>query len=68
MTHKRSINPLKDSYMNENQKKTSEQYRTNYDEIFRPKRRDNDDGLGVQGVHSGLGTEEPDAKGAEGAE
>jgi hypothetical protein len=54
--------------MNENQKKTNERYRANYDEIFRPKRRDNDDGLGVQGVHSGLGTEEPDAKEAEGAE
>ena len=51
--------------MNENQKKTNERYRTNYDEIFRPKRRDNDDGLGVQGVHRGLDTEKPDTKGTE---
>ena len=52
--------------MNENQKKTTEQYRANYDEIFRPKRRDNDDGVGVQGVRGGLGGEESDDKAAEG--
>jgi hypothetical protein len=51
--------------MNENQKKTTEQYRTNYDEIFRPKRRDKDDGVGVQGIHNGVDTEKPDTKGKE---
>ena len=52
--------------MNENQKKTTEQYRANYDSIFRPKRRNNDDGVGVQGVRGGLGREEPDDKATEG--
>ena len=51
--------------MNENQKKTTEQYRTNYDEIFRPKRRDNDDGVGVQGVHNSMDTEKPADEGTE---
>ena len=51
--------------MNENQKKTTEQYRTNYDEIFRPKRRDNDDGVGVQRVHNSVDTEKPADEGTE---
>jgi hypothetical protein len=51
--------------MNENQKKTTEQYRTNYDEIFRPKRRDTDDGVGVQGVRDSVDTEKPADEGAE---
>ena len=51
--------------MNENQKKTTEQYRANYDGIFRPKRRDTDDGVGVQGIHNGVDTEKPDAQGTE---
>lgn len=51
--------------MNENQKKTTEQYRSNYDSIFRPKRRDTDDGVGVQGVRDGVDTEKPDAQGTE---
>ena len=54
--------------MNENQKKTNENYRANYDQIFRPKRRNNDDGVGVQRVRGSLGGEEPDAKATEGAE
>lgn len=48
--------------MNENQKKTTEQYRANYDQIFRPKRRDNNDGLGVQGLRESVDTEKSDTK------
>ena len=43
--------------MNENQKKTTDEYRSNYDQIFK-KKIITDDGQGVEGVHRPLDTTE----------
>lgn len=44
--------------MNENQKKTTEQYRSNYDQIFSKKKSVSDERQSVEGIHKPLDSEE----------
>jgi hypothetical protein len=43
--------------MNENQKKTTDDYRSGYDRIFRKEKTQGDAGLGVSEVHKELAEE-----------